>query len=113
MASSVEMWSGGKRKWWISHEGVDGPKGLDTDGLLPECFPAIRKKMEEAQAAEGGDSADVDFIFEIPLKVAQTIVGFKHDEECDLLVGGQFMVMSRSAPKAGFFGRLFGGEASS
>ena len=24
MASSLEMWSGGKRKWWISHKGENG-----------------------------------------------------------------------------------------
>jgi hypothetical protein len=30
MASSSEMWSGGKRKWWLSHEGENGPKGLST-----------------------------------------------------------------------------------
>ena len=28
MASSSELWRGGTRQWWISHEGEDGPKGL-------------------------------------------------------------------------------------
>ncbi|HUL21798.1 MAG TPA: hypothetical protein VLZ10_10105 [Thermodesulfobacteriota bacterium] len=107
MASSSEMWSGGKRKWWLSHEGEDGPKGLSTDGDLPASFPAIRKDMEQSQLAEGGDSADIDYIFEIPLKVAQTIVGFKHDEECSHLLDRHFIVMSQTTPEAGFFRRLF------
>ena len=43
MASSSELWRGGKRKWWISHEGEDGPKGLAAEGDLPEtCRSASR-----------------------------------------------------------------------
>src|SRR5579859_682370 len=81
MASSCEMWSGGKRKWWLSHEGESGPTGLSTEGELPVPFPAIRRDMEQLQTAEG-DNAGVDYIFDIPSKVAQALVGFKHDEEC-------------------------------
>jgi hypothetical protein len=92
------MWSDGKRKWWLSHEGENGPKGLSTDGELPESFPAIRKAMEQSQLAAGGDAADVDYIFEIPLKVAQSLVGFKHDEECAHLLDKNFSVMSPTAP---------------
>jgi len=107
MASSAELWSGGKRKWWISHDGENGAKGLDTDGELPDCFPALKEQMEEAQRAEGGEEADVDYIFEIPLKVAQSLVGFKHDEACPHLREEHFVVLSRSAPKKSFLGRLF------
>lgn len=38
--------------------------------------------MEARQLKPGGDSADVDYIFEIPLLAAKRIVGFKHDEVC-------------------------------
>ena len=71
MASSSELWRGGTRQWWISHEGEDGPKGLATEGDLPDCFAAIRREMEDAQLAAGGDAAGVDHIFDIPLRVAQ------------------------------------------
>jgi len=97
MASSAEYWSRGKRSWWIAHEGENGPKGLEFDGSLPECFAAIKNDMEDAQRAEGGDDADVDYIFEIPLKVAQSFVGFKHDEVCAHLTEEQFVV---HAPKS-------------
>jgi hypothetical protein len=107
MASSSELWRGGKRAWWISHEGESGPKGLSLEGDLPECFASIRREMEEAQRAEGGDDAGVDYIFDIPLKVAQTLVGFKHDQDCPHASEEQFTVLSRSAPKRGFLGRLF------
>jgi hypothetical protein len=108
MASSSELWSGGKRQWYLSHEGENGPKGLSTDGHLPESLPEIRQKMEALQLAAGGDSAQVDYIFEIPLKIAQSIVGFKHDEKCDHLIGGRFVVMTQVAPKSGLLTRLFG-----
>ena len=95
-----ELWRGGTRQWWISHEGEDGPKGLATEGDLPDCFAAIRREMEDAQLAAGGDAAGVDHIFDIPLRVAQTLVGFRHDE----VTQEQFVVLSRSVPKKGLFG---------
>lgn len=108
MASSSELWSNGTRKWRISHEGVNGPKGLDATGDLPECFPAIKSEMEELQRADGGDDAEVDYIFEIPLKVAQSLVGFKHDEDCAHISNEQFEVLSRPSMRKGFFARLLG-----
>jgi hypothetical protein len=108
MASSSEFWSAGNRIWRISHEGENGPKGLATDGDLPVCFPSIRRELEETQLAEGGDDADVDHIFDIPLKVAQSLVGFKHDEDCPHLVEKEFVVLSRAGPKKGILASLFG-----
>ncbi len=109
MASSSELWGGGQRKWRIAHLGEDGPKGLSVEGDVPECFASIKREMEEAQRAAGGDAAGVDHIFEIPLKVAQTLVGFKHDEVCPHLTEEQFVVLSRPAPKKGLIAKLFGG----
>jgi hypothetical protein len=108
MASSAEMWSAGKRQWWLSHEGEGGPKGLAMDGDLPESFPAIRNEMEEAQRAAGGDRAGVDYIFEIPLKVAEALVGFKHDADDTHLIEAQYVVLSRAKPDGGILRRLFG-----
>jgi hypothetical protein len=105
MASSSEMWSQGKRKWWVSHEGEDGPKGLATDGDLPESLFAIRKEMEEAQRA-AGDDADVDYICEIPLKLAEALVGFS-DEDDTHVMDGQYVVLSRTAPAGGLLHRFF------
>jgi hypothetical protein len=98
MASSSQLWSQGARKWWISHEGENGPKGLSTDGELPPSFPAVRDQMEELQSGAGGDDAGVDYIFEIPLKVAEAVVGFKHDEEPQHLLDGHFVVLDRTKP---------------
>lgn len=114
MASSAEMWSRGKRTWRLSHEGEDGPKGLEAEGELPESYLPIRKQMELQQLEEGGDAAGVDYLFEIPLLVAKSLVGFKHDEDDPHLVDKQYIVLTRNSSSAGpaprgFLRRLFGG----
>jgi len=108
MASSAELWASGRQHWCISHQGEDGPKGLEITGSPPDSLKTIRAQMEEAQRAEGGDDAEVDHIFEIPLKLAQGIAGFKHDEVCGCIAGGTFEVLERASPQGGFLSRLFG-----
>jgi len=107
MASSSEMWSGGSRKWWISHKGIDGPKGLDSSGDLPANFSEVREEMEAEQLKEGGEQADVDYIFEIPLLVAESITGFKHDEVCPHVVGNEFNIMTMEPRAGGLLSRIF------
>lgn len=108
MASSSEMWSGGSRRWWISHEGIDGPKRLESSGDLPAIFSEVREGMEAQQLKEGGEQADVDFIFEIPLLVAKSITGFKHDEVCPHFVGNEFKIMTKEPRSGGLLSRIFG-----
>jgi hypothetical protein len=108
MASSSELWSGGTRTWWISHEGIDGPKGLDFSGALPDNFQQIKSEMEAKQKQEGGKKAEVDYLFEIPLLIAESITGFKHDEVCPHVVGNQFKIMKKKSQQGGLFSRLFG-----
>ncbi len=107
MASSSEMWGEGKCQWRLSHEGEDGPKGIESEGEVPEFATEIREEMEKAQEADGGDDAQVDHIFEIPLKVAQQLVGFKHDEDSPHVIDNQFAVLSRPTRKGGFLNRIF------
>lgn len=96
MASASEMWSGGERRWRLSHEGENGPKGLEVDGDPPYLYTTVRAEMEHAQIAAGGDNANVDYIFEIPLRTAQALVGFKHDEICRHVIGQKYTVLARS-----------------
>jgi hypothetical protein len=106
MASSSEFWIDGSLKWKLSHEGEDGPVGLEEVGQCPPEFSAIRSKYEKLQADEGGDSAEVDYMFEIPLMAAKAITGFKHDEEMTEHLS-PFRVLKRTNEKRGFFSRIF------
>ena len=74
---------------------------------LPESFPAIRNDMEQAQVDAGGDHAGVDYIFEIPLKLAEALVGFKHDKDNTHVIDGHYVVLSRTDPAGGILRRLF------
>lgn len=94
MASSSEFWIEGRCHWCIEHRGEDGPKGLLVYGSPPGCFPAIKIQMEEAQRVAGGDEAGVNYLFEVPLKVAQAITGFKHDEGNNGVTDGRYAVLS-------------------
>ena len=53
--------------------------GVVIDGQAPTRFAELRELYFERQAGAGGEEADVDHIAEIPLELARSYVGFKHD----------------------------------
>jgi len=93
MFSSAEQWIGGKRLWRIEHQAEDSPIHLATAGSLPASFSSIAAKQKAAQEAAGGEDADVDLYFEIPLLVAKGITGFKHDDVIDGIDYDRFDVL--------------------
>jgi len=97
MFSSAEEWQAGKQIWRAEHMGEDGPINLKTSGTLPPSFAAMEQEFKAKQEAEGGKDADVDYYFEIPLTAAQTIMGFKHDEEVPGVNPEEFELLSDSA----------------
>lgn len=82
MVSTAEGWKDGARSWSIAHDAQEGIFDISADGELPDHFEAIKDELFARQNAEGGEDADVDFIFDIPLRVAKKICGYKHDERC-------------------------------
>lgn len=99
MFSSAEYWAGGTMQWRAEHVGEDGPIHLKTTGTLPPNFEAIANAHKEQQEADGGEKADVDHYFEIPLNAAKSIIGFKHDEEIPGVDYDSFEILSK-APKS-------------
>jgi hypothetical protein len=83
MVSSAAGWRDGRCTWSIVHDAQEGMLNLTTSGEPPEVFPQIRAELLAQQEAEGGTEAEVDLIFDIPLQVAKSIVGFKHDENTE------------------------------
>ena len=80
MVSVAEGWNDGARSWSIAHNAQEGMFDLSADGELPAHYEATKNDFVSQQNAEGGEDADVDFIFDIPLQVAKRICGYKHDE---------------------------------
>lgn len=82
--SGASQFERGKKVWSISHLGDgskrDGIFHLDQVGDPPPIFKEILGDLTALQIAEGGRKAEVDYIFDVPLRLAQRLTGFKHDE---------------------------------
>jgi hypothetical protein len=91
MFSSSEEWRNGRQLWRVEHDAQRSVEHIRASGQLPEDYAAIVQASAEEQAGAGGQNADVDYFFEIPLKTAKTLVGFKHDEVG--LAGDRFDVL--------------------
>jgi hypothetical protein len=78
--SVSELRREGAQVWRIEHNAQESISHISTSGLLPEGYNAIEKKFTEQQRRSGGGKLDVDYLFEVPLVAARSIVGFKHDE---------------------------------
>jgi hypothetical protein len=103
MYSRSSFWSGGSRIWSIEHDAQRSIDHLDVSGQPPSFFVEIRDRLLGQQSAEGGSRAGVDFVFDVPLEVAQRIVGFKHDaagdpERFDVLQVTRDSVLARARP---------------
>jgi len=97
MFSSAAQWTDGQKAWVIQHRGGDyGPTDLSFEGDLPPIFSELREHYGSKQNADGGEKADVDWIFEIPLELAKSFVGFKHDEESPGIEDGSFEILDLS-----------------
>lgn len=105
MWSSSEYWSAGHAIWKVTHNGGDGDIfDLSAEGELPQQFDEIRERHTLEQQEDG---EDCDHIFEIPLELARSHIGFRHE---DILEEGdvtKFHIIT--APQRGsFFARLLG-----
>lgn len=80
MYASAALWRGGACLWKVVHESDQGIYHLAVEGEPPAAFEAVRDEYVAQQDAEGGEDAGVDFIFEVPLRLARDIAGYKHDE---------------------------------
>ena len=78
MVSRAEGWRAGERAWRVLHDGQQGAGHLVAQGDLPGAYARIAAEQRQLQASAGAH--EVDELFDVPLKLAQSLVGFKHDE---------------------------------
>ena len=79
MVSAAFFYSNGRRLWNITHESDKGITNLEVEGSLPGGFQAIKDKNLAAQQKDDEEDGGVDYVFEIPLELAEQICGYKHD----------------------------------
>lgn len=76
MFSSVAAFKDGTMSWRIAHDAQQANDHLLVEGRPPTSLGRIQAE----QFARVSEDREVDFIFEIPIRVAQELVGFRHDE---------------------------------
>jgi hypothetical protein len=80
MWSSAERWERGRKIWSVTHRGEDSPLDLRTSGSLPAEFAALESAALERQQAEGGATAGVDLVFDVPLDLARSQTSLHPDD---------------------------------
>lgn len=80
MVFEARGYSGGGEAWRVVRNPEEDFHHLEATGALPPAFAAIREEVFAQQAAEGGEDAGCDFICEAPIRLAESICGFRHDE---------------------------------
>jgi hypothetical protein len=117
MFQEARGYSDGVEVWRVTHDPNEGESlyHLETAGAPPAQFTKIHADLKAQQDAEGGEDAGVDFICDVPLALAKSLCGFKHDE--DPPEGVVFEELRRpkaggGAGKPGFLARLFGARSS-
>jgi len=76
MVSASFSYRNGKRQWNITHEAEKGLENLETEGAPPQVFEDARARNLKLQVEKG---EGVDYIFEVPLEVAEAVCGYRHD----------------------------------
>ena len=107
MHSETRGYVDGHQIWRVAHDPERGMYDLQIDGAPPEALDAIRTEHTARQDAEGGEQAEVDFIFEVPPMLAKAICGVRLGNERP---GPVFTELrpSQSARRPGLLQRLFG-----
>jgi len=73
MCSEAAGWNDGVKTWSVIHEAEKGDKDLRTEGDMPAVFAAIRDRLI------GEQDEQVDYLFEIPVELAESLTGYRHD----------------------------------
>jgi len=106
MCSCTAGWREGRLVWSVDHFADRGVENLQVKGEPPAPFAAIRDRLRGEQAAAGGQKAGVDYIFDIPVELAEILTGYRHDTDIE---GVSFEVLFGTAPaQRSWWSRLIG-----
>lgn len=92
MVSLARGYAGGRGTWEVVHDSSKGLEHLETTGVLPPSFAAVRDRlMKELKTGE----QSADYLFEVPADLSKAVTGFRHDEDIDGIEGDAFTVLER------------------
>lgn len=75
--SAATAWRNGVREWSVSYTGTEGPADLIVAGTLPFPATVIRDQFIAKARAEDAGDALVDPMFEIPVEIVHSVIGYK------------------------------------
>lgn len=110
MYSDARWFEDGKLVWSIWHQGDEDPSHLECSGQVPDIAKKIEREKRVEQAEHDASEAKylVDFIIDVPLKLAATYCPFYSDFEGEEGACREFR-LNETPPKRDFWQRLFGG----
>jgi len=116
MYSAAVGWANGCKVWSVTHDSAKARAHLQLEGDPPPALSAIRARLDTKQDAAGGDTADVDYVFDIPVELAKAVTGFRHDEDVEGTEAPLFEVLvsdataeSSAKQQRSWWRRLLGG----
>jgi hypothetical protein len=77
MCTSTSAFNDGILSWRVVHDAQQAQDHLAITGTLPESLARIRAEP----FARVSEDLEVDRIFEIPIRMAKEVTGFRHDEK--------------------------------
>lgn len=118
MVSEARGYEAGTEVWRVVRDCEEGTYALEVTGNPPSQLDSIFRKARAEQEKEGGEDSGVDFIFDVPPKLVESICGFRLGEEepegfrystLRKIGGAANEGKAKTEPKSGgFFARLFG-----
>jgi len=90
MFSECARWLNGRKSWAVSHSGEEGDTHIKKIGRPPQSYEEHKRALLAKQQEEGGGGTD--YVFDLPVILAEEIVGFRHDAMSSSY-NGQFDVL--------------------
>lgn len=98
MCSAASGWRNGLKIWSVEHDSQYGIYHLVREGAVPEILSAISIELNSQQDAEGGEKADVDYIFDIPVELTKSFTGYRYDQDLPNVKDNPFHILLLNAP---------------
>jgi hypothetical protein len=85
MFSACLGWRDGAMLWQVAHDPDEDPNHLEVEGTPPAVFGELAARMRAKQVEEDRRAGEmsVDFIWEIPVELANSLCRYRHDEYAD------------------------------
>ena len=78
MYSGIRYHDHGEELWSVSHDCENGIYDVDVSGEPPSLLTAIRDRLT-AKQRDAGERCGVDYVFDVPVELAEAMCGYRHD----------------------------------